>query len=220
MKPTISYDMPFSAYLELEAISKSELDHIHRTPAHFQWARANRDARRETPAMLLGRAVHAATFEPFHFANWYAAAPDVDRRTKAGKATYDEFLRLAHYALKSRPDYVIPGDAVVDIKTTDDARPEAFSRAIHRFRYHVQAAFYIDACNAAKAKVFRFVFVVVERTPPFACAVYEITESAIDQGRREYLADLALYDKCARTRRWPAYPGLRLISLPSWGFDS
>ena len=44
-----------------------------------------------SPAMLLGTALHAAILEPARFGEMLRVAPDVDRRTKAGKEEYNAF---------------------------------------------------------------------------------------------------------------------------------
>lgn len=45
----------------------------------------------QTPAMLLGSAIHCAILEPERFSIEYAIAPKVDRRTKEGKSTWEAF---------------------------------------------------------------------------------------------------------------------------------
>ena len=77
-------------YFALDAINATLLkDIIKQSPVHAQARRARKDE--PTPQMKLGTAVHAAILDT----NWddaIAVAPAVDRRTKAGKAEYSEFL--------------------------------------------------------------------------------------------------------------------------------
>jgi exodeoxyribonuclease VIII len=49
---------------------------------------------RPTAAMLLGTLVHCAVLEPEEFGKRYAIAPKVDRRTKIGKETWKEFVKI------------------------------------------------------------------------------------------------------------------------------
>ena len=74
-----------------DSVSSSALRKaIDRSPAH---ALADLDTPRpETPALLLGRAVHAAVLEPDTFESRYAVAPICDRRTKAGKEAWASHL--------------------------------------------------------------------------------------------------------------------------------
>ena len=77
-------------YFALDAINATLLkDIIKQSPVHAQARRARKDE--PTHQMKLGTAVHAAILDT----NWddaIAVAPAVDRRTKAGKAEYSEFL--------------------------------------------------------------------------------------------------------------------------------
>jgi len=75
-----------AAYRALDAVSKSDLDLIARSPAHWKYAIPE-----ETPAMRIGSAVHCVVLEPESFAARYVSAPDIDRRTKAGKEAFAEF---------------------------------------------------------------------------------------------------------------------------------
>jgi hypothetical protein len=68
--------------------SKSSLDLVNKSMAHYL-ARAERE---RTPAMAFGSAVHCAVLEPHRFNADYVVAPDLDRRTKAGKSEYEDFV--------------------------------------------------------------------------------------------------------------------------------
>lgn len=101
---------------------------------------------------------------------------------------------------------------VVDLKTTVDASPESFAKSIVNYRYHVQAAFYMDAIQADS-----FAFICVENTAPYNAAVYQLDADSIDIGRAEYMADLEVYKRCLQTDEWPGYDDtIQLLSLPAW----
>lgn len=90
MKPGI-YNMTNEQYHgDRTAISKSGLDLIHRSPAHFKWAQDNKRA--ETDAMAKGSLVHLLALEPSKFDEEYVLMPD-DIKVKRGKA-WDEFSTL------------------------------------------------------------------------------------------------------------------------------
>jgi hypothetical protein len=122
---------------------------------------------------------------------------------------------------KARIDFVNEGNALVDIKTLEDARPEAFARQMVNLRYHVQAAYYLDAWNdslpAGVNPKEAFVFIAVEKQPPYAVAVYDLARDAINAGRGEYIRLLQLYMECERQGEWPSYnPDIQEINLPAW----
>ena len=84
-------------YHQHPAVSKSHLDQVARSPRHY-WHRyldPNRVPPERTPAMLLGSAFHTRVLEPHLYEAEYAVAPAVDRRTKVGKETWDQFTLAA-----------------------------------------------------------------------------------------------------------------------------
>jgi exodeoxyribonuclease VIII len=72
------------------AVSKSVLDMIHKSPAYYQYCREN--PRQQTDSMLLGSVVHKLVLETETFASEFAIEPYCDKRTKAGKELYKQFL--------------------------------------------------------------------------------------------------------------------------------
>lgn len=76
--------MSFADYSAAAGINFSTLKHMRRSPLHYRHALQNPPP--ETPAMLLGRATHAAVFEPQRFQLDYALWAG-DRRGTA----YNEF---------------------------------------------------------------------------------------------------------------------------------
>lgn len=91
----IVYTLPNADYHAHPAISKSGLDRINQSPAHYRaWLT---EPRKETPALALGSAAHAYILERDSFFDRYAVAPDgIDRRTKDGKAQWAEFEAQAN----------------------------------------------------------------------------------------------------------------------------
>ena len=70
-------------YRSYPAVNKSTLWEMHKSPAHYKYL-MDHDME-DTDAFRIGRAIHSAVLTPVQFKNGYAKAPDVDRRTKAGK---------------------------------------------------------------------------------------------------------------------------------------
>lgn len=106
---------------------------------------------------------------------------------------------------------------LIDLKSSADASRREFERSIFKFGYHRQAAMYLDACKALGAPRDHFAFVVVEKTAPYAVAVYRLKDDVIELGRRENAALLSLYAQCLSTDTWPGYPaGVQDIGIPAW----
>ncbi len=120
--------------------------------------------------------------------------------------------------LKARLD-LLPdsGNALADLKTCESADDISFSKSIDSYAYHYQAGFYLDVCALAGREFSQWVFITVEKKPPFLCATYNLEPVAIDYGRKLYRRDLHVYRECVASGKWPGYsPQLTCISLPQW----
>lgn len=74
-------------YDAIDALSFTGLKELLKSPAHYQhWRNAQQE---ETKALVIGAATHSAVLTPLAFKDAYAQAPEVDRRTKDGKATWE-----------------------------------------------------------------------------------------------------------------------------------
>jgi len=119
---------------------------------------------------------------------------------------------------KCRPDWLTKHGIMVDLKTTEDASPREFRRSIAKWRYHVQAGWYTAGLEAAgNTKPAGFIFIAVEKKPPFAVGVYAADEQMIDRGYQSAMRDLQTLAECKASGRWPAYSDrIEPISLPAW----
>jgi len=250
--------MPNEVYHSLPGISKSGLDLINRSPAHYKY----REERTPTRAMEIGTAIHTALLEPERFSNEYMLLKEVkDRRASEYKqavkvhgtervlvskeadnvagmqeavnsaARAHELLTAPGYQelsaisgkLRARYDKLgwLPNSGEVfalDIKKTQDARPDAFARSVANYRYHVQAALYSDVYEQITGhKLDAFYFLAVEEEMPHACRVYRLEDEALMIGREEYLRDLDIYYECVDRQEWPGYESDdEYLSLPGW----
>lgn len=119
---------------------------------------------------------------------------------------------------KARLDYYREDLGVVfDVKTTEDARPEAVARDILKWGYHVSAAHYLAGLEALGLPAEQFAWIFVEKKAPFAVGLYVASAGMLDRGRelcRQYLGDFA---RCRLSGVWPGYPGaFQPIDLPAW----
>lgn len=119
---------------------------------------------------------------------------------------------------RCRPDWWRDDDLLVDLKTTDDASLEGFSKSIANWRYDVQDPYYQDGTALATGRTPRgFVFLAVEKKPPYAVGVYVLDEESRALGRAQYQADLLRYAECKANDNWPGYGDkIQSISVPGW----
>ena len=81
----------------IEAISKSRLSRISICPLYFKWHEDNPQP--PTAEMVEGSAFHKLVLEPETFDKEFVVAPKIDRRTKEGKAAYNQFCELVESGL-------------------------------------------------------------------------------------------------------------------------
>ena len=108
-------------------------------------------------------------------------------------------------------------NAIVDLKSCQDASARAFARDVFGYRYYQKAAWYCDGLGCLTGQDPSFVFIAVEKKRPYACAAYQLEDTAIIGGRKAYRKALDIYRECAATNYWPGYPDrVEILSLPAW----
>jgi hypothetical protein len=109
------------------------------------------------------------------------------------------------------------GGVIMDLKTCEDASLRGFERAVAAYKYHWQAAMYLDGAKANVKNDFTFVFICVEKEPPYGVAVYTLEESFIEAGRQSYKNALRVVRECIDKNEWPCYSNQVLeIPAPKW----
>lgn len=103
--------MTNAEYHAAPGYSKSHLDKIADAPLEYWHHYLNPDRQPEEPAraLVVGNAIHTAILEPDLFKSAYLILPDLDLRTKAGRAERDAFI-AAH-----------PGATVLTVEERDTA---------------------------------------------------------------------------------------------------
>lgn len=107
---------------------------------------------------------------------------------------------------------------VPDLKTTVDASPRAISKTMANFSYGSQASWYeegLRALGVAESPVFLFVF--VEKVPPYVVTVAQPSAEVLAWGQRRNRRAIELYKRCIDTDTWPGYSDdVVHIDLPRW----
>jgi hypothetical protein len=122
---------------------------------------------------------------------------------------------------RERPDWICGGfPYLLDCKTGVDVSPGRFGNSAHKFRYHVQDAFYTDGCIKNGLDIRGFVLACVEKTPPYNSAAYLIPPEATQLGRIEYKADLLKYAESRVNNKWPGYDDefVQTLQFPQWAY--
>jgi hypothetical protein len=125
-------------------------------------------------------------------------------------------------ACKMRADILRTGSIplLADLKTCQDASPDAFARAAAKYEYHVQLGMYQAGVKALIGQEVPVYIIAAEKTPPFDCVVYEVPQQALDVGRGVFEDRLLRVAKCRESGKWPgAGEGIETLELPNWVFE-
>lgn len=251
-----------------ESIGRSQLFVMRKSPELFKYELEN--PKEPTPALVFGQAFHKYVLEPESFEEEFAIIPNVNRRTKEGKALYEEFenenlgkvfiseedfetikamaesVRKNKYAsflltgeketsyyweddmtgekLKCRPDIRKDIDentgVISDLKSCQSAYTEDFMRDCIKYGYDLQVAMYKTGVELHEKKHHDFVFIAVEKTPPYAVNILKADELLYKRGYdllREYIGRVS---ECRKTDNWYGYNGfsgmINNIGLPPY----
>ena len=109
---------------------------------------------------------------------------------------------------------------IVDVKTCQDASTDAFVRDSLNYGYDVQAAMYTDGYKAVTGREATFVFIAVEKNPPYAVNILQADTLFMQHGQDRYRHLLGLYHECRQRNQWPGYTGfdgdIASLGLPAW----
>ena len=130
--------------------------------------------------------------------------------------------RLTKLLCRNRNDAGNPETGMLsDLKSTADCT--SFGTSIFKFRYHMQAAVYLDWTNETLRQIDmeprydKFSFVAVEKTPPYGILAGVLDAEDIERGRQAYQRAMRRLSWCLENDRWPGYSAVvQGISLPGW----
>jgi len=113
----------------------------------------------------------------------------------------------------------ITGPFCIDIKTCQDATPEAFAKTIANYRYDLQASHYLSGLtNNGIGCAMRFVFIAVETCVPYRVRCYEMCNDDLFSAEIDRVSLLAEYRRRSESGDWsePGEGVLTKVFLPNW----
>lgn len=123
--------------------------------------------------------------------------------------------------IKVRYDKLTDAGMPVDLKKTQKAGRDDFSRTIHNYGYHISAALYMDAWEwqfGEKLDVMRWL--CVEEQSPHASMRYKPDDDALMIARACYRDALNIYADCLDKDFWPSYDAdQEEIGLPGYAVN-
>lgn len=128
------------------------------------------------------------------------------------------FWECQEVKCKGKFDVVnIDARVCVDLKTTESANEKDFIKSIINFKYDFQAAFYSIGLEKIFKEKFDFIFVAVEKTPPYAVNLFELDSDALWKATDKVNESLLVLKSCLESNEFPSYPPLiNKITLPKW----
>ena len=109
---------------------------------------------------------------------------------------------------------------VVDVKSAANADYDSYIRDAIKYGYDFQAAWYTNGVTICTGRPCIFVFIVVEKTPPYAVNIFQADPFLMRRGGDLYREALGIYHDCNTTGNWYGYLGkfnqINNLSLPAW----
>ena len=120
--------------------------------------------------------------------------------------------------MRCRFDWITEDARAVDVKKTQDARPFAFSKSIHLYRYHCQQAMYSHIFDLIEGRTLEsYHFLAIEEQPPCANVMYTLDHLAVHHGHTLYRDALTDYAIACESNEWPSYGTTSdVIGLPEY----
>lgn len=126
-------------------------------------------------------------------------------------------------ACKCRTDALVTlGDTslVVDLKSASNASTEAFMKDSFKYGYDFQTAMYLEGVKAKTGKEHGFVFIVIEKEPPYSINILQADTAFIQHGYDTFRELIGVYHDCKTTGEWWGYLGkynaVNALGLPPW----
>jgi len=122
-----------------------------------------------------------------------------------GEMELSHYLEYEGVKVRVRPDCInkVAG-FISDVKTCQDNSPRVFLSDIYKYKYHVQAAFYMDMLGVNK-----FIFIAIETNAPYSIETYILSDELLEKGRQEYKKAIADWKYYLETDVALGYDGVR-----------
>lgn len=119
---------------------------------------------------------------------------------------------------KARPDALSRKfKTAVNLKTCEDARPDAIRKALHNYDHYVSAALCVDMLKALTGDDYQYVLVFVEKSAPHESARVMLPPTVLEWGRLRYRRALNIFAECVKSGHWPGFRDETITAdLPPW----
>jgi len=108
---------------------------------------------------------------------------------------------------------------ITDLKSTfrGGTSSEAWRKHCARMAYHIQDSFYSHVYQSLTGEMPFFLFIAVERKPPYAVRLFQLDPEGKECGRTRCQIAMYQFRQCIDSGLWPAFnDDIETISLPKW----
>lgn len=111
-------------------------------------------------------------------------------------------------------------DIIVDLKTAESADTDTFMRHAIKYGYNLQAAMYGEGVRVNTGKEHAFVFVTIEKKPPYAINIMQADKAFVLHGFDLFRELIGTYHECKVSGNWYGYLGkhniINNLPLPAY----
>jgi len=128
--------------------------------------------------------------------------------------------------LKTRPDICKrKKNIIINVKTTEDGSPDAFSKDLKKYDYPLQAVIEMSGClnTGLMETIDKYFWLVVEKVEPYNATIYEFAPADIGAVRDTLDFILTKIKKAEEQNLWPGYSdradneyGILNAKIPLW----
>ena len=96
-------------------------------------------------------------------------------------------------------------EVVIDLKTTQEGDPKGFHHSCRRYGYDFQTAFYMEGLRRMGYNPTQFIYLCVEKSPPYLTSAYEIDLAQVSRMKVKMGEACRTWVKCMESGVWPGY---------------
>ena len=107
----------------------------------------------------------------------------------------------------------------IDLKIMQSAHPYAFISSVKKFRYDIQARWYLDGLKTITGDDYDFIFVVCEKTNPHNVQAYRLDQDSLDVASKHIRSIISKYqeyqksDEQQQNRLSGYYDGIQTLNI-------
>lgn len=134
------------------------------------------------------------------------------------EVTFEWTNRETEIRCKGRADWVIGLDdkpIILDLKTTANIEPFAFSRHCWNMGTFMQSAMYQSAYTTLSNVIPDMGIIAAEQKPPHTCCVYWLDNESLSAAWDEFVNCLLILKECRKTNNYPGFTE-EILKAPGW----